>query len=156
MTDELTDREDLLLRALLARVRHAVSQRLEAAGLGADDVPFPALDAAMREVESDLPRFVAIALDAPLGIDGQPLETGRVFGRPFGVSRLVVALVRLEVLDPLLTSMRREHEAASEDYHRTSERLRLSGVIDGLARGVRAVSAVVAEERSVVRTRGRS
>lgn len=156
MGDDLTDREDLLLRALLARVTHAVRLRLEASGFVAGDAPFGALDAAMREVESDLPRFVAIALDAPLGIDGQPLATGRVFGRPYGVSRLVVAFVRLEVLDPMLASLRREHEAASQQYHRSSERLRISGVIDGLARGIKSVSAAAAAERDIVRARGRS
>lgn len=154
MTDatELTEREELLLRALIGRITLAAR---DASG-DRDSVPLRAFDEAMRTVQADLPTFAAVALQAPLGIDGRPLSTGRLFGTPPRPSRVTIAMVRLEVLSPLLAQVRDELRRRTEDYHRSSERLRLSGVVEGLRSAEKEIAAAVDTEAALVRASRRA
>lgn len=145
MSSELTEREELLMRTLLDAIATTVR---EAAADG--PVFVPALDELMRRVREDLPAIAGAVLGEPLGVDGRPITTGRIFGRALRAPRVATAIARLEVLRPLLDRIRKEHEATVEDYHRASERLRLSGVIDGLGRARKHVDELVGTEHAIL------
>lgn len=66
---------------------------------------------------------------APLGIDGQPLETGRLWGRPPGLEERTTATAKVQAL-------RDVHEALSSELRDARERaLRKTGWRDHYAAG---------------------